>query len=379
MMGIYFDNAATTKMDDRVLEEMLPYLRENFGNASSAHGYGRHARLGVETARRKIASILNCNPQCIVFTSGGTESANLALRSTLISTGVSHIITSRTEHACVLQTARDMHSKGRASLSYVALHDGAAPDLVDLNELLERSHARSLVALMHANNETGAPLDMALVSEICKRHKALFFSDCVQTVGHYPIDVQAMGVEMISASAHKFHGPKGVGLMYVREGLNLHAMQTGGGHERGLRAGTENVAGIVGMAAALELAVANYEKDSAHVRFLKSAMKERLVSLGAVINGVDSASALYTVLSAGFPKNEATENLLLELDLAGVAVSGASACSAGKGGSHVMEAIGADDTINIRFSFSKYNSMAEVEKVYCIVEELLAATPIQIA
>lgn len=371
MKQIYFDNAATTRMDEHVLDTMMPYLKESYGNPSSMHGMGRTGRLAVETCRKKIASIMGCHPNCIVFTSGGTESANMALRCALRGMRLSHVITSRTEHACVLQTARDLHLKGKATLSYVAINNQGIAELTDLNELLEKSHGRSIVALMHANNETGTPLNLALAGEICRRNKAIFFSDCVQTVGHYPHDLSGTPVDMVSASAHKFHGPKGIGFLYIREGLPLQAMITGGSHERGMRAGTENVASIVGMATALEIATHNYTQDSKHIRQLKLALKEKLNNLGATINGDDDDSALYTVLNARFPKNEMTENLLLELDMAGVAVSGGSACSAGKGGSHVMEAIGASDAINIRFSFSKYNTMEEVTKLSALLEELL--------
>ncbi len=189
MKAIYFDNAATTQMEPAVLEAMLPYMTGNFGNPSSVHAYGRTARLAVETSRKKIASILDCDPRCIVFTSGGTESANLALRSAITGARISHIVTSRIEHACVLQTTRNLHNRGKTSLSYVALNRDGVIDLEDLKELLEKSRGSSLVVLMHANNETGAPLNLQIASEICKRNKAIFFSDCVQTIGHYPIDV----------------------------------------------------------------------------------------------------------------------------------------------------------------------------------------------
>lgn len=372
MKELYFDNAATTQIDAQVFEAMLPYLQDNFGNPSSMHGAGRVARLAVENARRKIASILHCSPASIVFTSCGTESANTALRSVVCGSDLSRIITSRTEHACVLQTARDLHTRGRASLHYVALNTNGTVNLADLDGLLQNNTGGSLVALMHANNETGVPLNLSLAAEICLRNKAVFFSDCVQTVGHYPFDLGRSGVDMISASAHKFHGPKGVGFLYVREGLQIHPLLTGGAHESGRRSGTENVAGIVGMAKALEIATEQYSKDSLHIRYLKNNLREKLIELGGVINGMDDDSALYTVLNVGFPKNDRYENLLLELDMAGVAVSGGSACSAGKGGSHVIEAIGATDRINIRFSFSRFNTRDQVGQLTTLLEELLA-------
>lgn len=371
MQYLYFDNAATTRLDDQVLSEMLPYLRESYGNPSSTHGPGRAGRLAIESSRKKIASILNCPPKCIVFTSCGTESANMAMRSAVAGVRLTNIVTARTEHACVLQTARDMHYRGRASLNYAALHSDGTVNIADVNHLLEQSPGSSLVALMHANNETGAPVNLQYIAEICKRHKAVFFSDCVQTTGHYSFEIVKTGVDMFSASAHKFHGPKGVGFLYLREGLQLHPLLTGGSQEFGLRAGTENVAGIAGMAKALELAAIHHAEDSVHIRMLKAALRGKLMEMGAIINGPDNDGALYTVLSAGFPKNEATENLLLELDMAGVAVSGGSACSSGKGGSHVMEAIGASGQVNIRFSFSRYNSLDEIGKLCSLLEEIL--------
>jgi cysteine desulfurase len=369
--NIYLDNAATTPVDPQVLETMLPYLSGQYGNPSAANAPGRIARLAVETARRKIADILNCKPRCIFFTSGGTESANTAIRSVTAGEKINNIITSRTEHACVLQTVRNLQCKEQALLNYVKLDEAGCVQLTNLDHLLYKSHSRSLVALMHANNEMGAPLNLELSTDICKRYKAVFFSDTVQTVGHYPIDLSLNAPDMISASAHKFHGPKGVGFLYMREGLSVPPLLTGGSQESGFRAGTENVASVVGMAKALEIASERYADDVMHIRFLKKAMHEILLSLGAVINGPDNDDSLYTVLNARFPKNEATENLLLELDMAGVAVSGGSACSAGKGGSHVMEAIGTADHVNIRFSFSRFNTLDEILKTGALIEELL--------
>ncbi len=368
---LYFDNAATTPVDPLVLEAMLPYLSEQYGNPSATNGPGRMARLAVETARKKIAAILHCKPKSIVFTSGGTESANMAMRTAVAGIRLGNMITSRTEHPCVLHTARNLHYKGQVSLNYVGLNSQGSVQLTDLSELLEQSHGRSIVCLMHANNETGTALNIPMATEICKRNKAVFFSDTVQTIGHYAFDLSADSPDMISASAHKFHGPKGVGFLYVREGLPIQPFITGGGQESGLRAGTENVASIVGMAKALELAAERYYSDALHIRLLRDELKCKLVTLGATINGTDDGESLYTVLNAGFPTTELTENLLLELDMAGVAVSGGSACSAGKGGSHVMEAIGASDLVNIRFSFSRNNTMEEVSRLCVLMEDIL--------
>lgn len=363
---IYLDNAATTRIAPEVLEAMLPYLRDYYGNPSAFSEEGRQARYGVETSRKSIASKLNCKPGEIIFTSCGTEANNLALRGAVRSLGIREIITSRIEHHAVLNTVRDLAQNGEVKLNYVALLPDGSVDLSDLQHLLVASKGKTLVSLMHANNETGMLLDLKEAGAICKKHGALLHSDCVQTIGHLPIDLSALPVDMISGSGHKFHGPKGIGILFVREGLPLRGVITGGSQERGIRAGTENVAGTVGFARALDLALQQIEADTEHLHMLKQTLKTRLAELGCAFNG-DADQSLGTVLSVRFPKNNETENILFELDRNGISASGGSACNAGKG-SHVMEVIGARDYVNVRFSFSRYNSIEDILKLVTVLE-----------
>lgn len=355
---IYFDNAATTRVAPEVLAAMLPYMDNMYGNASSMYEEGRMARVAVETSRRTVAKLLGCNPNEIVFTSGGTESNNMALRCGIHR--ITQIITSRLEHPSVLNTSRALAQTGRISqLSYVRTDRDGAIDLDDLEKLLRDSGHRTLVSLMHANNETGRLTNIKAVGELCRKYLAYFHSDCVQTIGHLPINLSDLPVDMASASAHKFHGPKGTGILFIREGEKMAPMITGGGHERGLRAGTENVAGIVGFAKALEIAMNEFEEEMPRILQIKRMLAEKLSAMSCRFNGGDPAEGSYTILNAGFPKETCTSSLLLDLDQAGFSVSSGSACSAGKG-SHVMEELNAEETVNIRFSFSKYNSPAEV-------------------
>lgn len=370
MNRIYLDNAATTKLAPEVLEKMLPYLTANFGNASSTHNEGRIAKLAIETARKSVAANVGAKPSSVFFTSGGTEGNNIAIRGLVRDHMISNIITSRTEHQSVLATVRDLHHRGQIKLSYVAVGDDGSIDLVDLGRLLEKEHGRTLVTLMYANNEMGALLKMQLAGGICKRHKAYFHSDCVQALGHYNFSLSQMPVDVITASGHKFHGPKGSGIIYVREGLEIRSVFTGGGQEKNVRPGTENVANIVGFAEALQLATIGMPADSYHINELKFRLITILQKLGIQCNA-DVTDSLYTIVSAAFPKNEQTETLLMDLDMAGISASGGSACSAGKEGSHVMEAIGASKTNNIRFSFSKYNTLEELDRVEAVLKHCL--------
>lgn len=371
MERIYFDNAATTCLAPEVLDAMMPFYTGYYGNPSSIHEEGRRARLAIETARKDVASLLGAKPGEIFFTSGGTESNNLAIRATVRDMHINHIITSRTEHHSVLNTVRDLHTRGQVSLSYVGLKNDGSIDLLDLDKLLEKGHGRMLVTLMHANNETGSMIDLELTGEMCRRYKAVFHSDTVQTIGHFDFDLADSKVDMLSASGHKFHGPKGTGILYIREGLEIKSITTGGGQERGVRAGTENVAGIAGFAKALDLAIGGMVTDRMHITLLKERLQAVLLKYGVHVNGSVYTDNLYTILNAAFPNNEQTESLLMELDMAGIAASGGSACSAGKGGSHVMEAIGASHNNNIRFSFSRYNTIKEVMALEAVLKHCL--------
>jgi cysteine desulfurase len=374
---IYFDNAATTPLAPEVLEAMLPYLSTHFGNPSSIYSYGRETRLAVENARKTVSRILHARPGEIFFTSGGTESNNTAVTAALRDLGCTHIITSPIEHHAVLHTVEFYSNQGAASHSFVRLQPDGHIDYEDLEaQLLGKNNegVKCFVSLMHANNEIGTLLSIKKVGELCYKYGAIFHSDCVQTVGHYPIDLSSLHVHFISASGHKFHGPKGIGILYVNESIQIKPFIHGGGQERNMRAGTENIYGIVGFAKALEMASNNYETDSAYIKGLKSYMTEQLRAniSGISING-DETHGLYTVLSVCFPRTEKAEFLLMTLDINNICVSGGSACSSGADiGSHVMKALNkTDNWITIRFSFSKYNTMEEVDRVVEKLKELI--------
>mgnify|MGYP001171564226 CR=1 FL=1 len=376
MRRIYFDNAATTALDPEVLDAMMPYLTEKFGNPSSIYSYGRESRLAVENARKTVARILNCNPGEIFFTSGGTESSNTAIRSAVRDLGCTHIITSPIEHHATLHTVEQLAEQGAATVSMLRLTAGGHIDLSHLEELLANAPGKTLVTLMHANNEIGNLLKIKNVSELCEKYGAIFHSDMVQTIGHYPIDLRNLKVHFASAAGHKFHGPKGVGVLYVNENITIHPLISGGSQERNMRAGTENLYGIVGFAKALELAAARYEHDSKHIAELKQYMCSRLMETfpGVTCNS-DNSSSLYTVLNVSFPKTEKSEMLLFNLDMAEICVSGGSGCSSGASTtSHVIKALynGQSDTmVPVRFSFSRHNTKEEVDFVIEKLKELI--------
>lgn len=368
MNRIYFDNAATTALDSQVLEAMMPYMTTHFGNPSSIYSYGRETRLAIETARKSVASLLNAHPGEIFFTSGGTESNNTAILSAIRDLGCTHIITSPIEHHAVLHTVEHYDKLDLVTSSYVKILPSGHVALESLEALLEEHRdERCLVSLMHANNEIGNLLPIVEVGEICKKYNAIFHSDCVQTVGHYPLDLRNTPVHFISGAGHKFHGPKGVGILYINDNVKIQPFIYGGGQERNMRAGTENLYGIIGFAKALELAMADYEKDSAYILELKQYMRQQLEQkiAGVGFNGDVAGQSLYTVLSVSFPKTEKTEMMLFNLDMKGICVSGGSACSSGADiGSHVIRAIHNDpNRVTVRFSYSKHNTKEEVDRV----------------
>lgn len=367
MNRIYFDNAATTPLDKEVLEAMTPFLTEKFGNPSSIYSYGRESRMAIETARKSVATILNAHPAEIFFTSGGTESSNTAITSSVRDLGCKHIISSLIEHHATLHTAEYLHHRGEATLSYVNLLPGGHVDVKHLERLLSQSKEKCLVTLMHANNETGNMLDIHAVGEICKIYGAVFHSDTVQTVGHFPFDLRNTPVHFITGAGHKFHGPKGVGILYINENVKIKPYIHGGAQERNMRAGTENLYGIVGFAKALEIATKNYQKDSEYIAGLKAFMMEQLLKNipGVVFNGDPSGRSLYAVLSASFPKTEKSEMILFNLDINNICASGGSACTSGADqGSHVIRAINNNpNLVTVRFSFSKFNTLQEIDYV----------------
>jgi cysteine desulfurase len=373
---IYFDNAATTILDAEVLSTMMPYLTSSYGNPSSIYSYGRESRLAIENARKTVAKILNAHPAEIFFTSGGTESSNTAITASVRDLGCKHIITSPIEHHATLHTVEYLHKNKEAALSYVkVLHDGHI-DLIDLESLLAKSKEKCFVSLMHGNNETGNMLDLQLAGTICKKYNAVFHSDTVQTVGHFPFDLKNTYVHFITGAAHKFHGPKGVGILYINENVKIKPFIHGGSQERNMRAGTENLYGIVGFAKALEIATANYEKDSNYIRSIQLYAKEQLLNNieGISFNGDVRGSALYTVLSVNFLKTEKSEMLLFNLDINNICASGGSACSSGADArSHVISTINNNDPdmVTVRFSFSKHNTLDEVNRVVEKLESII--------
>ncbi len=375
MTRIYFDNAATTALDKTVLDAMLPYLTDHFGNPSSIYSYGRESRLAVETARKTVAKILNANPGEIFFTSGGTESDNMAIASAIHDLGCRHIITSPIEHHAVLHAVEHHDRDDVVSSSFVKVLPDGHVDLNDLEEQLAAQTKRCLVSLMHANNEIGNLLDIYKAGEICKKYNAIFHSDTVQTVGHYKIDLRSKPVHFATGAGHKFHGPKGVGILYINDNIKVRPMIHGGGQERNMRAGTENTYGIVGFAKALELADAGMEQDSAYIQSLKTYMIEQLQQQisGVQFNGDYNGRSLYTVLNVSFPKTERSEMILFNLDMQGICVSGGSACSSGADvGSHVIRAINNNpNLVPVRFSFCKHNTREEVDLVIGIIRDLL--------
>lgn len=371
---IYLDNAATTPIDPVVLEEMIPFLSTHFGNPSSIYSYGRETRLAIEKARKSVAAILKAQPSEIFFTSGGTESSNTAIFNAVRSLGCKRIITSPIEHHATLHTVEFLAKNEEATLEFVDILPNGHIDILDLETKLAASSKKTLVTLMHANNEIGNLTDIDAVGELCKKYNAIFHADTVQTVGHLPIDLSATHVDFITGAGHKFHGPKGVGILYISQRIAINPFIHGGGQERNMRAGTENIYGIIGFSKALELANKKYEDDSRYINSLKQYMKQQLTENfpGVVFNGDPEGRSLYTVLSVGFPYSEKSEMLLFNLDINNVCVSGGSACSSGANqGSHVINALNKDKQSTVRFSFSKFNTKEEIDHVIQTLQTIL--------
>jgi cysteine desulfurase len=374
-MKVYFDNAATTKLDEDVLKTMMPLMLEDFGNPSSIHAFGRKSRAAIETARKTVAKLLNVAPAEIIFTSGGTEADNMAIYQSISTYGITHVISSEIEHHAVEHTLKVLEKEGKIKLSWVKIDDKGNVDVTHLEELL-KNNPPSLVSLMHANNEIGTLLPLQLVGELCKKYNALFHSDTVQTMGHYALDLQTINVHFITCAAHKFHGPKGVGFLYINHRNKIAPFIHGGAQERNMRGGTENVYGIVGLAKALQLCYDEMEAHQNHIMELKDYMKSELEKKikGIEFNGETSREkSLYTILNCRFPVHPDAEMLLFNLDIAGIAASGGSACSSGSNqGSHVLRGLGIDmEKASVRFSFCKYNTKAEIDFVVNKLVKLL--------
>lgn len=379
MMRVYLDNAATTKIDDQVFEEMLPYFKEHYGNPSSIHSYGRETRSKIEKGRKKIAELLNCSPSELFFTSCGTEGNNTILRGCVKDLGVTDIISSSIEHHCVLHTLEAIEAEGQARIHYVKLNELGHFDLEDIEakvKSINKAGGKALISLMHSNNEIGTMMSIKKVGKIAEANNALFHSDTVQTLGKFAIDLKEINIDFLTASAHKFHGPKGIGMIYINGDVKIKPFIHGGAQERNMRAGTENMYGIIGLAKAFELSCEKMQENREHILGLKSYMIEKLKKEvpGVSFNGDAEGKSNYIVLNVSFPPFSNKDMMLFNLDIMGVAASSGSACSSGSSiGSHVLKAINADpNRTSIRFSFSKYNTKEEIDFVIEKVKEIYA-------
>ncbi|MBK5279720.1 MAG: cysteine desulfurase [Bacteroidia bacterium] len=367
-MRVYLDNAATTPLDPEVFEAMKPFMLEDFGNPSSTHAHGRKVRSAIESGRKKVAELLNCTPGEIIFTSGGTEADNAIITCAIKTYDLKHAISTPIEHHAVTHTLGILAKQKTVELHHVKLDAQGHVDISHLEELL-KSFPRALVSLMHANNEIGNILDLQTVSDLCNQYKAYLHSDTVQTMGHYRHDLKVLKVHGMAAAAHKFHGPKGTGFMYINKDKKIQQFVHGGAQERNMRGGTENVYGIIGLAKALEICYREMAEHEQHITKLKTYMIEQLYENipGIEFNG-DSSNldrSLYTVLNVSIPESEENEMLLFNLDMKGISASGGSACSSGAStGSHVLGAIYPNSQRGaVRFSFSKYNKTQEIDFV----------------
>lgn len=380
MKKVYFDSAATTQLRDEVIDCISEVLKTEYGNPSSTHSYGRSSKSLLENARKEIAKLLNVAASEIIFTSGGTEADNLILNSAVRDLGVKRIISSRIEHHAVLHTLEWLQKNHNIQLDFVNLDECGHVDCHHLENLLATDSGKTLVSLMHVNNEVGNLLDLKKVAELCKKHDALFHSDTVQSVGHFELDFKEIPIDFAAAAAHKFHGPKGAGFAFVRKNSGLKPLIHGGEQERGLRAGTEAVYAIAGMAEALKLSYHKLEKERKYVTELKDYFKKQLSENieGVKFNGDcdNNEKSTYTLLNVCLPITaEKAILLLFQLDLKGIACSKGSACQSGsEGGSHVLSAILSDEDLakpSIRFSFSSFNKPEEVDYVVEVLKEFI--------
>lgn len=376
-MQIYLDNAATTSIDPEVIKAMVKTMEEDYGNPSSIHGHGRKVKTLVEQARKTVASLLHVSPAEIFFTSGGTEADNTAIVRGIMDHGITHAISSPLEHHAVLHTLEELEKAGIITLSLLNVDPQGYVDMKQLETLLATS-PRSFVSLMHANNEIGTLTDIEYVSAICKQHNALFHSDTVQTMGHFPLDLTKLQIDFVTGAAHKFHGPKGVGFLYVNHNTRIKPFIYGGAQERNMRGGTENVYGIIGLAKALEIACEHMEEHRRHIQGLKDYMISKLTTTipGVSFNGdIRADKSLYTVLNVALPCPDMADMMLFNLDIFGISASGGSACSSGSEiGSHVLRGIQADlSKPCVRFSFCKNNTREEIDFVVGKLAELCLA------
>lgn len=383
MSRVYFDSAATTQLREEVIDCMSVVLKNDYGNPSSTHSYGRSSKSLLETSRKEIASHLKVSAAEIIFTSGGTEADNLILKSCVKDLGVKRIITSKIEHHAVLYTAQNLQEKYGITVDYVNLGYSGQVDYEHLEELLGDTEEKTLVSLMHVNNEIGNLLDLHYVANLCKKYNALFHSDTVQSVGHFDLDFSEIPIDFAAVAAHKFHGPKGTGFAFIRKNSGLKPLIIGGTQERGLRAGTEAVYAIVGMNEALKRAYNNLNKERTYITGIKDYFKKEITSRipGVSFNGNcnDNEKSTYTLLNVCLPvSSEKAPLLLFQLDLNGIACSKGSACQSGSNaGSHVLTEILSDKDLakpSIRFSFSSFNTKEEVDYVLDVLTKFMVTT-----
>ena len=371
MNKIYFDNAATTEISEKVISEMMKAMKVNYGNPSSTHSHGRNSKAILELSRKTIAEKFNVNPKEIIFTSGGTESNNMIIKTVVIAQNIERIISTKIEHKAVLNSIESIAKQRGITILFLDVDEYGLPNKQQLIEYLENSDEKTLVSLMHINNETGTMIDLEEFGKICKSNNALFHSDTVQTIGHYNIDLDKINIDFMTCSAHKFHGPKGVGFAYIKNGQTVKPFIEGGAQERGYRGGTESIHNIVGLKTAIDISYENLENDSKKVKelkdhFIKTVM-ERIPE--TKINGKHNVNeSSYAILNLCLPINSDKKTILnFKLDLAGISCSSGSACQSGSSQpSHVLSEMLSDDDmkkISLRFSFSKFNTIKEVDYV----------------
>ena len=375
MSKVYLDNAATTKVRDEVADSIAEVIKNEYGNPSSTHSYGRSSKSIIETSRKEIANLLNVSPSEIIFTSGGTEGDNMILRNCVKNLNVKHIVSSKIEHHAVTHTIDYLLTCNDIKITYVKIHSNGDIDYDDLESILESSSEKTLVSLMHINNELGNISNIKLISDLCKKYNALFHSDTVQSIGHYDLDFNKLQLDFFVASAHKFHGPKGVGFAFVRKNTKLGSFITGGMQEKGFRAGTESVHNIYGMSEALKISLKNLVNEKKYVTDIKNYFITNISNeiKGVKFNGTSGEvdKSTYTLVNVLLPIDKKTGGLLMfKLDMKGIACSKGSACQSGSdNGSHVLNEIQNkqdNENISLRFSFSVFNTKKDID--YTILE-----------
>ena len=376
-MRVYLDNAATTQIAPEVIDYMAELMKSDYANPSSIHHGGRKSRIIVENARKTVSNYLNTSPGNIFFTSGGTEADNMAIRRGILDNNISHAITSSISHKAVIYPLEELSDKKKIVLNYIKLDNNGKIDLIHLEDLL-KNNTRTFVSIMHANNEIGTIQPIIEIGDLCKKYNAIFHCDTVQTMAHYPIDLQKINVDFITGSAHKFHGPKGVGFIYISDNIDIEPFISGGSQERNMRAGTENVHAIAGLAKAMQLSYENMDNDKEYISKIKKYMIDQLMlninDVQFIANCTDFDSSLFKILSVSFPKISESEMLLFNLDIKGILCSGGSACSSGNmSGSHVLDVVCKDDNrTGVRFSFSRYNTKEEIDYTIEKIKEIFS-------